>query len=197
MPSFSSPSPPIATHLIHDPRPTPSAQAPLSSSPSIHKTSQVLVQAEPTSTTRIDSRSKPGVEKPVGNSVPGECIDQDVFEQILELDDEDDKSFSKGMVDAYYEQAEKTFEGMDDALAKKDLTALSDLGHFLKGSSAALGVSRVQSSCEDIQYYGKLREGAAAITEAEAIVKITKTLARAREEYAEAKIWLDDFYEDE
>ncbi|KAI0249230.1 putative phosphotransmitter protein Ypd1, partial [Lactifluus subvellereus] len=153
-----------------------SAQAPLSSSPSTHKTSPVSVQAEPTSTTR---------------PVKTQLIDQEVFDQILELDDEDDKSFSKGMVDAYYERAEKTFEGMDDALL------LSDLGHFLKGSSAALGVSRVQSSCKDIQYYGKLREGTAAITEAEVTVKITKTLARAREEYAEAKIWLDDFDEDE
>jgi hypothetical protein len=54
--------------------------------------------------------------KPVGNNAPIECIDQTVFDQILELDDEDDKSFSKGMVDAYYEQAEKTFESMDDAL---------------------------------------------------------------------------------
>jgi osomolarity two-component system, phosphorelay intermediate protein YPD1 len=81
--------------------------------------------------------------------------------------------------------------------AKKNLAALSDLGHFLKGSSAALGVFRVQSSCEEIQHYGKLREGSTIITEAEAIVKITKTLARAREEYAEAKFWLDEFYEDE
>ena len=80
---------------------------------------------------------------------------------------------------------------------KKNLASLSDLGHFLKGSSAALGVSKVQASCEDIQHYGKLREGSAIITEAEAIVKITKTLARARKEYAEAKIWLDDFYEEE
>lgn len=77
---------------------------------------------------------------------------------------------------------------------KKDLPKLSSLGHFLKGSSAALGVSKVQSSCEHIQNCGQLREENAALTEAEAIVKITKFLAGAREEYAEAKIWLDQFY---
>jgi osomolarity two-component system, phosphorelay intermediate protein YPD1 len=116
------------------------------------------------------------------------------------------------MVDAYFEQAEKTFTDMDDALCalvsfpsfpptlirrfrvKKNLAALSDLGHFLKGSSAALGVSRVQSACEDIQHYGKLREGGTIITEAEAIIKITKALACAREDYGEAKKWLDEFY---
>lgn len=152
------------------------------------------------------------VQKPVVPSAPDECIDQTVFEQILELDDDDDKSFSKGMVDAYFEQAEKTFTEMDDALCalasfpsipvtltrrfrvEKNLAALSDLGHFLKGSSAALGVSKVQSACEDIQHYGKLREGSTIITEAEAIVKITKALVRAREDYEKANKWLDNFY---
>ncbi len=77
---------------------------------------------------------------------------------------------------------------------QKNLPELSSLGHFLKGSSAALGVSKVQLSCEHIQHYGQLHEGTAALTEAAAIVKITKTLARAREEYKEAKIWLESFY---
>lgn len=80
---------------------------------------------------------------------------------------------------------------------QKNLPELSSLGHFLKGSSAALGVSKVQLSCEHIQHYGQLREGNATLTEAEAIVKITKSLARAREEYKEAKMWLDSFYKGE
>jgi osomolarity two-component system phosphorelay intermediate protein YPD1 len=78
--------------------------------------------------------------------------------------------------------------------AQKDLSELSSLGHFLKGSSAALGVSKVQLSCEHIQHYGQRKEGIATLTEAEAIVKITKSLACAREEYEEAKRWLESFY---
>jgi osomolarity two-component system phosphorelay intermediate protein YPD1 len=78
--------------------------------------------------------------------------------------------------------------------ANKDLSELSSLGHFLKGSSAALGVSKVQLSCEHIQHYGQLKEGTNTITEAEAIVKITKALARARDEFAEAKGELELFY---
>ena len=81
-----------------------------------------------------------------------------------------------------------------DFRTQKDLSELSSLGHFLKGSSAALGVSKVQLSCEHIQHYGQLKEGVATLTEAEAIVKITKSLARAREEYEEAKKWLELFY---
>ncbi len=83
--------------------------------------------------------------------------------------------------------------------AQNNLPELSSLGHFLKGSSAALGVSKVQLSCEHIQHYGHLQEGTVSgtvvpLSEREAIVKITESLARAREEYKEAKVWLDWFY---
>lgn len=79
--------------------------------------------------------------------------------------------------------------------SRKNLEELSSLGHFLKGSSAALGLTKVQLSCEYIQHYGKLEEvSGSAIPEADAIVKLTTTIARAREEYAEAKIWLDEFF---
>ncbi|KAJ1842666.1 Phosphorelay intermediate protein [Coemansia sp. RSA 2703] len=40
--------------------------------------------------------------------------------------------------------------------AAKDLTKLSTLGHFLKGSSATIGVKKVQECCKRIQYLGKL-----------------------------------------
>ncbi|KAI0280171.1 signal transduction histidine kinase, partial [Russula aff. rugulosa BPL654] len=121
-------------------------------------------------------------------------IDRSVFEPILEFDI-DEEGFSELMVNEYFDQAVKTFEKMDDALAKKNLLELSSLGHFLKGSSAALGLSKVQLSCEHIQHYGQLKEDTNTITEAEAIVKITKSLARVREEFAEAKVWLESFYE--
>jgi hypothetical protein len=48
-------------------------------------------------------------------SPPNESIDRAVFDQILELDDDDDV-FSKEMVDAYFVQADKTFNNMDAAL---------------------------------------------------------------------------------
>ena len=55
--------------------------------------------------------SKPGTDKQDGG------IDMEVFNQILELDDDDDDDeFSRGMVNDYFSQAEKTFIDMDDAL---------------------------------------------------------------------------------
>jgi len=194
MPAYSSPSPPIPSRPVDDPRPLPISQAPLATSPSSHKISPVLVPARSTLVPKVDSALPPLTKERAGTSSPSESIDRTVFDQILELDDDDDEIFSKEMVDAYFVQADKTFDSMDAALAKKDLAELSSLGHFLKGSSAALGLSKVQTSCENIQHFGQLREGSAIITEAEAIGKITKSIARAREEYADAKTWLERFY---
>jgi hypothetical protein len=40
-------------------------------------------------------------------------IDNEIFSQILELDDDDERNFSRGMVREFFEQAEKTFGEMD------------------------------------------------------------------------------------
>jgi len=80
--------------------------------------------------------------------------------------------------------------------AKKDLGELSSLGHFLKGSSSALGVFKVQSSCENIQHFGQLQDGNVPITEVEAIVKIRESILRTKEEYEVAEGWLKEFLKD-
>ena len=74
---------------------------------------------------------------------------------------------------------------------------LSDLGHFLKGSSAALGVERVQASCERIQYAGKLRdeESGTALTEPQALDLITNMLENVKRDYPEARDELDRFFD--
>lgn len=47
---------------------------------------------------------------------------------------------------------------MADDSGKNALAELSSLGHFLKGSSAALGIIKVQASCEKMQHYGNKRD---------------------------------------
>jgi HPt (histidine-containing phosphotransfer) domain-containing protein len=78
----------------------------------------------------------------------------------------------------------------------KDLAKLSSLGHFLKGSSAALGVSKVQASCEQVQHYGDLRDEDAGrdLSPPEALAKIDVTLKRVKVEYAAAEKWLKEYY---
>jgi len=45
-----------------------------------------------------------------------DSIDESTFEQILEMDDDDDRDFSKGIVFGFFEQADSTFEKMEKAL---------------------------------------------------------------------------------
>ncbi|KAJ7134377.1 signal transduction histidine kinase [Mycena epipterygia] len=128
-----------------------------------------------------------------------EPIDMDIFGQILELDEEDTHDFSKEMVAAYFSQATTTFVNMDSALTDKKLLKLSELGHFLKGSSAALGISKVQAACEKMQHYGELRDEEAGkdLTDAEALTKIDALLVEVKAEYADAEKWLKQWYADQ
>lgn len=48
--------------------------------------------------------------------LPQDIIDIDVFEQLLEMDEEEDREFSQSLVWNYFEQAESTFDKMDAAL---------------------------------------------------------------------------------
>ena len=72
---------------------------------------------------------------------------------------------------------------------------MSALGHFLKGSSAALGVSKVKDSCEKIQHYGLRRdeEKNKDLTEEEALDMIRVLLLQVKEDYAAAERWLSNW----
>jgi osomolarity two-component system phosphorelay intermediate protein YPD1 len=87
------------------------------------------------------------------------------------------------------------FSSSDD----KDLPQLSSLGHFLKGSSAALGVIKVQAACEKIQHYGHKRdeEAGESLEDDEALKRIDVLLKECRKSYVVAKGWLTRLYEEE
>lgn len=90
--------------------------------------------------------------------IPKEIVDWNILNEIVSMD-EDDPEFSKGLVIQYFEQAETTFEQMQSNLeGAGDLKSLANLGHFLKGSSAALGLQRIAWVCERIQNLGRKKE---------------------------------------
>lgn len=122
----------------------------------------------------------------------------DIFTQLLEMDDEDDREFSKSIVWNYFDQAETTFQEMDAALSSQDLTELSTLGHFLKGSSAAVGVIKVRDSCEHMQHYGKCHgeDGVSDLSKEEALERLTRTLTDVKVQYKEAAKALKAFYDE-
>lgn len=137
-------------------------------------------------------------EGSVGLPDLGDSIDAMTFEQILEMDDdEDEREFSRSIVFGFFEQAEQTFKKMDDALEKRDLATLSSLGHFLKGSSATLGLTKVKDSCEKIQHYGQMKDEAGTTDEPDedkCLERIKDTLVAVKEEYAEVEKVLKRFY---
>ncbi|KAJ2811335.1 Phosphorelay intermediate protein [Coemansia furcata] len=128
-----------------------------------------------------------------------EILDLDAFNQLLSMDDENDEEyeFSRDIVYNYFEQAITTFADMDRALKAKDLSKLSSLGHFLKGSSATIGVKKVQECCRHIQFLGKLQgaNGDGTVDESSALDLIEKELKSGKLEYKKAEEFLRFFYE--
>jgi len=129
----------------------------------------------------------------------GDNIDPATFEQILEMDEDDPtREFSKGIVFGFFEQAESTFEKIDEHLKSRDLAQLSSLGHFLKGSSATLGLTKVKDSCEKIQWYGMHKDADGSNDEPSdevCLTKIKESLAEAKVDYREVEKALKTYYD--
>lgn len=147
-------------------------------------------------------------------------IDTSTFQQILEMDDdEDEREFSKSIVYDFFDQANTTFQKMEDNLYvytrrlwsatsrliltspicsdKKDLATLSSLGHFLKGSSATLGLTKVKDSCEKIQHFGARKDESGANDEPDdevSLQKLETTIAQAKQEFSDVEQVLRKFY---
>ncbi|KAI9019425.1 signal transduction histidine kinase [Phycomyces nitens] len=146
----------------------------------------------------LDNAEVPAEEESDGRVLNADdLIDMNTFDQLLDMDDEDDHEFSHSIVLDYFKQAETTFEAMDTALEKKDLPELSRLGHFLKGSSAAIGLRKVKATCEKIQNIGNCKDNDKILTETVALDQITPLLPRVKAEYFEAEEYLKTFYEEQ
>lgn len=73
---------------------------------------------------------------------------------------------------------------------------LSQLGHFLKGSSATLGLTKVKDACEKIQHYGAMKDetGSTSETRAKSLENVKVTLAEVKKDYAEVAAILKRFF---
>ncbi|KAF1808744.1 phosphotransmitter protein Ypd1 [Eremomyces bilateralis CBS 781.70] len=133
-------------------------------------------------------------------SLPTDVIDISTFEQILGMDDSDeDRDFSKGLVYSFFSQAESTFQEMDENFENKDILKLSSLGHFLKGSSAALGLTKLKDSCEKIQNLGTRRDETGMREEPDmdvSLKKLLQTIRDAKNQFGEAERALKRFFGD-
>jgi osomolarity two-component system phosphorelay intermediate protein YPD1 len=69
-----------------------------------------------------------------------------------------------------------------------DLQSLSQLGHFLKGSSASIGLKHMRESCQQIQQLSKDSNAENAWSVADTL------LIETREHFRAAKEYLVEFY---
>jgi len=80
-----------------------------------------------------------------------------------------------------------------------DLKELSADGHFLKGSSATLGLTKIKDSCEKVQHYGARKDEAgnpSNLSKEECLSRIETILKVVKVEYQEAEKALKRFYHD-
>ncbi|KIW62495.1 hypothetical protein, variant 3 [Phialophora macrospora] len=129
----------------------------------------------------------------------GDNVEKSTFEQILDMDEEDDREFSKSIVFGFLEQAEQTFSKMDIAMKEKNLPELSSLGHFLKGSSATLGFTKVKDECEKIQHYGHKKNATGEDDEPDegkCLDMIGKSITEAKKAYGVVNELMKQFYAD-
>ncbi|KAI9837639.1 MAG: hypothetical protein M1838_004781 [Thelocarpon superellum] len=155
-----------------------------------------MADAGPRSAAPSEHKSEEGLQEMLEY---GDNIDPATFEQILEMDEDDaSREFSRGIVFGFFEQAEATFEKMDDNLTKRDLAQLSSLGHFLKGSSATLGLTKVKDSCEKIQWYGMHKDDNGANDEPSddvCLKRIKDALTEAKKDYQDVEKALKAYYD--
>jgi len=153
--------------------------------------------ADPATSSAVDKSEDSGILPDSARDL----IDTSTFDQILEMDDDDeDRTFSRAIVWGFFDQAVTTFEQMQKNIDVKDLAQLSSLGHFLKGSSATLGLITVKDACEKIQHFGAKKDetGAEDVDDDEVCLKrIADTLATMQEEYRKVELCLKEFYGDE
>jgi len=145
-------------------------------------------------------------------------IDSATFEQILEMDDdEEEREFSRSIVMDFFKQAQETFKELDTSLyttpsfrlpsisnylhcrESKDLADLSAKGHFLKGSSATLGLIKMKDSCEKIQHFGARKDETGTTDEKDdevSLEKLATTVKETKEEFKEAATLLYKFYDE-
>ncbi|KAI9849009.1 MAG: hypothetical protein M1837_005900 [Sclerophora amabilis] len=149
------------------------------------------------------SRNAQGSEQRNDEGAPegpeyGDNIDPLTFEQILEMDEDDPtQEFSRSIVFGFFEQAESTFAKMDEEYERGDLAQLSSLGHFLKGSSATLGLTKVKDSCEKIQHLGVHKDETGNHEETDdtkCLNRIKGILDEVKLEYRDAEAALREFY---
>src|SRR5277367_2106863 len=149
----------------------------------------------------------PGAWDPL---VTNDFLDATTFEQLLDMDDDIDREFSRGVVESYFRQVRGSFAPFEEGMYvlsaffpylirysdKRDFKILSSLSNFLKGSSAVVSLLKLTSACDKMENYSnKMDEtGAHPVMENYALEEIAKILIAIRLDVQTAEAWCKLFY---
>ncbi|KAI8832620.1 signal transduction histidine kinase [Chytriomyces cf. hyalinus JEL632] len=127
-----------------------------------------------------------------------DVVDRSVFDGLLDMDDDPvRREFSRDIALQYCHQTKGALAEIQHALRNNDIESLGRLGHFQKGSSAALGLRKVQSTCEQIQHLGRRidKDGnALRLSDAEILVHLDRLVRELFVVNREAENWLREFF---
>lgn len=91
--------------------------------------------------------------------MPGDGINWEIVEQLMELDEDDGMyEFTNRILQDYFTQMEEKMPEIHNLVVNRRYEDAAHLGHFLKGSSAAIGAECISDICDKIQHYKEQSE---------------------------------------
>lgn len=130
-------------------------------------------------------------------------VDWQVFSELVAMD-EDEEGFCQGLFQTFVDQFKDTFKEIDENIKVKDLNKLSSLGHYLKGSAAALGLTTIAEQCERMQNYGHRNnfdnykiKGLKESDDEFWIKLIEDTMEKAKDGFQKSKAALNSYFDDD
>jgi osomolarity two-component system, phosphorelay intermediate protein YPD1 len=82
-----------------------------------------------------------------------DLVDDEAINQLIEMDEDDNHDFSKEILQEFFAQLNNKVPEFDRLLQERNYTDAGKLGHYLKGSSAGVGASKIRDICDHIQHY--------------------------------------------
>jgi HPt (histidine-containing phosphotransfer) domain-containing protein len=80
-------------------------------------------------------------------------LDLDAFNQLLSMDDDPSREFTRQILDEMFTQIDDAIPKFRKMFEEDDLDGMAKLGHFIKGSSSGVGAAGISTICEDIQSF--------------------------------------------
>ncbi|MGB9696637.1 MAG: Hpt domain-containing protein [Ignavibacteria bacterium] len=82
-------------------------------------------------------------------------IDWDIVNGLMELGEEDGKSFVKEIIDLYISQYPELFDGMQRGYQQAQAKEMTLNAHSLKGASLNIGALQLAEICREIEMRGR------------------------------------------